>query len=280
VACRCTERSSPAGRDRGALDAGLTVIEVVMAVVVVAVASSMALVVLSGSARSAVTTRQGDAGLTIASAALESAAVFDCGTTTAMLSSGAGDLTNPDNPVPGSLTTRYQRCVPAARAAVGDLGGVAWRERDGNVTYDVSLATNWVLFRPNASVDATDPATSGVEPPRDLYRLRRDVRVSWRAGGRTRTRTLTQLAAPPPDAISRSNPGAITVTGVPGVGGAPGPATLSIGSGFTVTHTADAGGTVRFPFLELGVAYPVSVNGAPRTPVTLTQELRSVVLAG
>ena len=54
---RCTD----AARRRG--DGGFTVVEVVMAVFIVALASAMALVVLSGSARSALGTKQGDVGL-------------------------------------------------------------------------------------------------------------------------------------------------------------------------------------------------------------------------
>ena len=275
MACRCTER---ARRHRD--DAGLTIVEVVMAVFIVAIASSMALVVLSGSARSALVTKQGDAGLTIASGALETAAVFDCGSTTAMLASGAGDLTVPSSPQPGSLTTRYVRCVSAAKSATGDLGDVRWRETDGRVTFDVGLHTNWVLFRPQDGATVHDPAASGDPAPKDYYRLRRDVTVTWTASGRTRRRTLSQLVAPPPDAIAHSNPGTLTVTDVAAVGGRPGTATLTIGNGFSVTHTADARGIVRFPFLELDVPYPLAVNATPRTPVTLTQEISDVVLAG
>ena len=251
-----------------------------MAVFIVAMASSMALMVLSSSARSALTTKQGDAGLTIASAALESAAVFDCGSTTAMLASGAGDLTNPSSPLPGSLTTRYVRCVPAARSAIGDLGDVRWRETDGRVNFDVRLQTNWVLFRPQSGVTVSDPAASGDAVAKEYYRLRRDVTVAWTTGGRTRRRVLSQLVAPPPDAISGSNPGSITMLNVAPVSGVRGTATITIGNGFAVTHSADERGIVRFPFLELDVPYPVAVNGTSRSPVTLTQEISDVVLPG
>ena len=250
-----------------------------MAVFIVAVASSMALVVLSGSARSALTTKQGDQGLAVASAALESAAVFDCGTTTAMLASGAGDLSTPTNPVAGSLTTRYQRCVPAGKAAVGDLGDVRWREVDGPLAFDVTLRTNWVLFSPRADVDNTDPEASGTHVAKQYYRLRRDVTVAWTIGGRTRRRTLAQLAAPPPDVIARSNRASLTVTDVPAGADGPGHATLALGGGFTVTHSADGRGVVRFPFLEPGVTYPLSVNGTTRAAVTPSDGIPDVVRA-
>lgn len=250
-----------------------------MAVFIVAIASAMAMVVLNGSARSALLSKQGDQGLSIASAALETAAVFDCGTTTAMLATGAGDLTNPASPVPGALTTRQRRCVPADKGGTGDLGDVRWRQAEGNLRFDVELRTNWVLFSPRADVVNDDPVASGTVVRADLYRLRRDVTVTWRSGGRTRQRTLSQLAAPPPDAIAGSNRGALTVRGVPAVAGRPGTVTLSLGRGFTITHSADEGGVVRFPFLELEVAYPLAVNGTPRTGVTLTQGVPHVVLA-
>ncbi len=250
-----------------------------MAVFIVAIASAMAMIVLNGSARSALQSKQGDQGLSIASAALETAAVFDCGTTTAMLASGAGDLTNPASPVPGALTTRVQRCVPADRAAIGDLGDAHWRQAEGNLRFEVEVRTNWVLFSPRGDVSNADPSTSGASVRTDLYRLRRDVSVTWKVGTRTRQRTLEQLAAPPPDAIAGSNRGSVTITGVPAVAGEPGTVTLSLGRGFTITHSAGADGVVRFPFLELEVAYPLSVNGLPRTGVTLTEGIPHVVQA-
>lgn len=248
-----------------------------MAVFVVAIASAMAMMVLNGSARSALQSKQGDQGLSIASAALETAAVFDCGTTTAMLASGAGDLTDPTAPVPGALTTRQQRCVPAAKGAVGDLGSVRWSETEGPLRFDVEVRTNWVLFSPRGDVPNADATTSGRGAALELYRLRRDVIVSWRTGARTRTRTLSQLAAPPPDAITASNGGSLTLLGVPRVDGRPGTVTVALGRGFSITHTADDRGVVRFPFLELEVAYPISVNGTARTGVTLTEGVPHVV---
>ena len=249
-----------------------------MAVFIVALASAMALVVLSGSARSALGTKQGDVGLSIASDALESASVYDCGTTTSMLASGAGDRTSPGNPVPGVLTSRLARCVPAGKGAVGDLGDVHWRQTDGTVAYDVTVRTNWVVFSPRADVTNADGALAG-GAARPYYRLRRDVTVTWRSAGRTRRRTLAQLVAPPPDAIARSNRGSLTLTGVPAQAGGPGTVTLGLGSGFTVTHSADERGVVRFPYLELGVSYPVAVNGAPRNGVAPTEGIPDVVQA-
>lgn len=250
-----------------------------MAVFIVAIASAMAMIVLNGSARSALQSKQGDQGLSIASAALETAAVFDCGTTTAMLASGSGDLTSPTSPVPGALTTRIQRCVPSDKGGIGDLGDVRWREVEGPLRFDVAVRTNWILFSPRGDISNADPTASGRSVPVELYRLRRDVTVTWRAGSRSRQRTLSQLAAPPPDAIAGSNRGSVTITGVPAVAGAPGTVTLALGKGFAITHSADADGVVRFPFLELEVAYPLSVNGAPRTGVTLTEGTPHVVQA-
>jgi len=250
-----------------------------MAVFIVAIASAMALVVLSGAARSALGTKQGDVGLVVASDALESASVYDCGTTTSMLASGAGDVSTPGDPVPGVLASRLARCVPASKGAVGDLGDVRWRQTEGAIAYDVTVRTNWVVFRPRADVTTADGGLSAAAA-RAYFRLRRDVTVTWRASGRTRRRTLAQLVAPPPDAIARSNRGTLTLTGVPVGAGGPGSATLDLGHGFTVTHSADDRGVVRFPYLELGVSYPLLVNGSPRAPVTPTERIPDVVQAG
>lgn len=237
-----------------------------MAFAVVSVAATMAVMVLSSSARSAIVTRQGDAGTSVAAAALQSAALLDCGTTTAMLPSGAGDMTNPAAPVPGVLTARLQGCAPAAKGATGDLGDVRWTETSAGVTFSVVMRTNWVTFDPKA------PSTSGDTLSARALRLRRDIVVTWKAAGRTRTRRLSQLAAPPPDDITGTSRGSLTVARVAAVAGQPGTATIDLGSGFKVTHSADAFGVVRFPFLELNTPYPLAVNGQARTTVVLTRE--------
>lgn len=245
-----------------------------MAFAVVSVAATMAVMVLSSSARSAVVTRQGDAGTAVAAAALQSAALLDCGTTTAMLPSGAGDVTNPAVPVPGVFTARLQGCVPAAKGATGDLGDVRWTESSAGVTFSVSMRTNWVQFDPKAPSTTSGGATSS-----RALRLRRDIVVTWKAAGRTRTRRLSQLAAPPPDDVTGTFRGTLTVARVPAVGGQPGTATIDLGSGFKVTHSADAFGVVRFPFLALDTPYPLAVNGVVRPEsVLLTRERPDVTI--
>lgn len=238
-----------------------------MAFAVVSVAATMAVMVLSSSARSAIVTRQGDAGTSVAAAALQSAALLDCGTTTAMLPSGAGDMTNPASPVPGVFTARLQGCAPAAKGAIGDLGDVRWTETSAGVTFSVAMRTNWVTFDPKAP-----STTSGSTISASAVRLRRDIVVTWQAAGRTRTRRLSQLAAPPPDDITGTFRGTLTVARVAAVAGQPGTATIDLGSGFRVTHSADAFGVVRFPFLALNTPYPLAVNGLARTTVVLTPD--------
>lgn len=243
-----------------------------MAVAIVALASAMAMVVLSSSARSEMITKQGDQGTSVAAAALQTAALLDCGATTALLPSGSGDLSDPTNPQLGALTSRTKMCAPPAKGAIGDLGDVRWRESVGSVLFDVQMRTNWVLFDPRASTTTAGAGTDGPSCTSERWRLRRDVVVTWTAAGRRRTRTLSQLAAPPPDDISGTNRGCLTYGRVPLRNGQPGTVTLSLGNGFGITHTADARGIVRFPFLTLGASYPVSVNGVARTPVTLNRD--------
>jgi hypothetical protein len=222
VACRCTDRARHTDAGRG--DDGLGLVEVVMAVVVLVIVSVAALNVVTSSSKSELTTREGDQGLLVASAAMENAAAYDCGITTSPLA-------------PALLDVRRERCR--------ELGDASWTEVNGPLTFVVNLTTTWVAFRANDTVTAPGVA--------DL-RLRRTVTVTWTRGGRVRSRTLTAMAAVPPDAIAFSNVGSVTVR-APG-----GTAALELAPGYVVTHTADADGKVRFPFLEYG-QYGVFVNG-------------------
>jgi len=238
----------------------------------------MAMVVLSSSARSEKVTKQGDQGTSVAAAALQTASLLDCGATTALLPSNSGDLSDPNTPEPGVLTNRAKMCVPTAKGAIGDLGDVRWRESSGSVLFDVQMRTNWVLFDPRAPTASNGGGDDGSSTASAKgMRLRRDVVVTWTAAGRTRTRTMSQLAAPPPDDISGTNRGSLTVVRVPSLNGQPGTATVALGNGFTVTHTADVRGNVRFPFLTLGASYPLTVNGVARTPITPTRDIPDVV---
>jgi hypothetical protein len=195
-----------------------------MAVVVLVIVSVAALNVVTSSSKSELTTREGDQGLLVASAAMENAAAYDCGITTTPLTAEL-------------LDTRRERCR--------ELGDATWTEVNGPLTFTVTLATTWVRFRPNETV---------TNPTNDDLRLRRTVNVSWQRGGRTRTRSLTAMAAVPPDAISFSNVGSVTVRSPGGTAG------IELAPGYVVTHTADNDGIVRFPFLEYG-EYAVWVNG-------------------
>ena len=195
-----------------------------MAVVVLVVVSVAALQVVTASSKSELTTREGDQGLLVASAAMENAAAYDCGITTTALD-------------PTLLDTRRERCR--------ELGDATWTEVSGALTFTVHLATTWVAFRANDNVTSTT---------RDDLRLQRTVTATWRRAGRTRTRTLTAMAAVPPDAIAFSNIGSVTVQSPAGTAG------IEVSPGYVVTHTADASGKVRFPFLEFG-EYRLFVNG-------------------
>lgn len=224
-------------------ESGIGLVEVVMAVFVLVIVSVSALHVVTAASSSELSTREGDQGLLVASAAMENAATYDCGITTSALDVEL-------------LAKRKARCR--------QLGDATWTEVNGPITFTARMATTWVEFRPNATV-----TTVGV----DNLRLRRTVTVSWTRGGRTRTRSLTAMAAVPPDTISISNVGSITVRAPNGTAG------LELLDGFVVTHTADVDGLVRFPFLEFG-DYNLFVNGLASTEsAQITPLLPDAVIA-
>ena len=216
-----------------------------MALVVLTIISIAALDTLGAAANAEIFVRQGDKGQLIADNSMEQAAAYDCGSTTVVFTN-AGDLTARPT-VPGVLTKQMARCHNA-------LGDATWTVTDGPVTYTVDYRTNWVPFVANATAY---PA----------LRLRRDVDVSWTRRGKTRHKLATQIAAVPPDSVGTTGTGSILLDV-----GANGAATIDLGKGFKVTHSAASGDTrVRFAFLQAGVAYPIVVNGVSRGNVTATE---------
>ena len=202
-----------------------------MAVVVLVAVSVAAIGVLTASAKSELTARQGDQGLLVASAAMENAAAYDCGSTTvAPRVKGAIDA--------ALLDVRVQRCHA--------LGDATWPETDGVLRFTVKMTTTWVQFNPSRLTTLT----------RDNLRLRREVLVTWTRSGRARQRTLVDMAALPPDSLAISNPGSVTVKAAGGT------AELVLAPGYSVQHTAGPDGLIRFPFLEFG-DYDLIINGAP-----------------
>ena len=224
------------GQDRQRGDAGFGMVEVVMAVVVLVAVSVAAIGVLTASAKSELTARQGDQGLLVASAAMENAAAYDCGSTTvAPRVKGAIDA--------ALLDVRVQRCHA--------LGDATWPETDGVLRFTVKMSTTWVQFNPSRLATLT----------RDNLRLRREVVVTWSRSGRARQRTLIDMAALPPDSLAISNPGSVTVKAAGGT------AAIELASGYRVQHTADPDGLVRFPFLEFG-SYALFINDLPSGTVS------------
>jgi Tfp pilus assembly protein PilV len=217
-------------------DTGFGMVEVVMAVVVLVAVSVAAIGVLTASAKSELTARQGDQGLLVASAAMENAAAYDCGATTvAPRVKGSVDT--------ALLDVRVQRCHA--------LGDATWPETDGVLRFTVKMSTTWVQFNPSRLTTLT----------RDNLRLRREVVVTWSRSGRARQRTLVDMAALPPDALAISNPGSVTVKAAGGT------AAIELASGYRVQHTAGPDGLVRFPFLEFG-SYALFINNLPSGTVS------------
>jgi len=207
-----------------------------MAVVVLVAVSVAAIGVLTASAKSELTARQGDQGLLVASAAMENAAAYDCGSTTvAPRVKGTIDA--------ALLDVRVQRCHA--------LGDATWPETDGVLRFTVKMATTWVQFNPSQLATLTS----------DNLRLRREVVVTWTRSGRARQRTLVDMAALPPDSLAISNPGSVTVKAAGGT------AAIELATGYRVQHTAGPDGLVRFPFLEFG-DYPLFINDLPSGTVS------------
>ena len=222
-----------------------------MALVVLTIISIAALDTLAAAADAELFVRQGDKGQLIANNTMEQAAAYDCGSTTVVFSNAGDLLAKPI--VSGVLTKQLARCH-------GSLGDANWTVTDGPVTYSVAYRTNWVPFVASATALPT-------------LRLRRDVDVSWTRRGTTRHKITTQIAALPPDSIGTTGTGSILLDV-----GANGSATIDLGKGFKVTHSAAVGDTrVRFAFLQAGVAYPIVVNGVSRGNTTATEVAASAL---
>jgi hypothetical protein len=227
-------------------DGGATLVELVVAITILAIVLFAAAIALSGAVRSELSTRRADAALRLAHDAAERATVFDCGVLPALTT----DVV---------LDRQLTRCQ-------GSLGTRTWSTAVDGMPYDLRLDVQWVQIRPNPAAPVAC----------DRLRLQRAVTVSWTEGSVRRQRRVELLAALPVDSVAQLNAGQLDLRGPAG-----GTAALALPGGRRYPVSLDTSGRGLIPFLATGSAYTVLdvASGASVTtpPIPATAGACSVV---
>jgi type II secretory pathway pseudopilin PulG len=203
-------------------DDGATLVEMVVAIVVLTIVLTSAMVSLVGSTRVEVTNRRADTAQRLAQTAAERAAVFECGVLPAVTDAAV-------------LGAQRSRCG-------GSLGARTWTQLVEGTTFTLTLDVQWVETSPNSNIAAGCTR----------MRLQRSVRASWTQDTTTYSRTATLVTGLPVDSVAQLRRGLIEVSAAPDRLVA-----LSLPGGFLYPIRVDASGVARFPFLATETAHTV-----------------------
>ena len=228
----------------------MSLIEVLVAVALMALVLAATADLLGGLARATVTTSRRDGATTLAYRVLETARALSCG-----LSTGSEQ--------PATLATRQTSCFSS-------LSDASYTDTESNGSFPVRFSARW-----ESSTAAAAPTSCSALSSLVPTTLRREVDVTFTqgAGTGTTTRSVVTREAVPPDAVgyNMTARGGIVVSNLP----AATTASLAVNGGYAIPRYADPLGCAWFPFLLPG-AYTLTTPSGPKS-VTVTAGSQVVV---